>query len=595
MNVEHSRALTPTIPSAPLTPKVPLPLSPQHRPGVSRPHSRSDSVVEQQGLTITTSIMDNPDPIPYSPSEPSPELLHRISWRILPVHFLLALCCYLDRTNLAFGALQMNPDLGFDAATYGLGAGIFFITYTLCQIPANMMLTRLGAPLWLALILLVWGGLSASMALVRTRTQFLALRLALGAAEAGTFPGIWAHLASFFPPRHLGEAYTRVATVTAVSSVVGGPLAALLMSLDGTLGLRGWQWLFLLEGLPTAALSVVIYLALPRGPKTATFLNRAERELIVAHAAAAETTVHQYPRPCRSRSPSTRTARSRSRSPSPTTATTTSTTTLADPQGPSPASVSISTSTSIPPPSSSTTTTTSTYSGSGSTAKLSDTLRLPSVWVLGGVWALSQCCMYGCTFWIPLILRHALGWDDPNHTPDASAGGMSREILLVSLMSAVPFLVATVAMLVVARLTANADARRVPLLYCLVGAALAMGFLAPATQGSPGGSIMALTVAAGFVWSIHGPFMSLPAILVPSPQRPLAVAAINSVGSLGGFVGPYAIGLASAQGRGFATAMGMLGVFLAMAGVLVWWGVVEDRGGEYAGIREDRVSPEEKF
>lgn len=201
----------------------------------------------------------------------------KLRWRLLPPLFFVSLCCQLDRSNLSFAALQMRHDLPwFSRSVQGLGSGLFFIGY-LAQIPANLACVALGPRRWLPLILLAWGAVAACFAAVRGTASFLALRLLLGVAEAGAYPCIMYYLSLFYPQHHLGLAFSMVATATAAAGLAGGPLAAGIMSLEGAAGLRGWQWLFLLEGVPPLLLAAVLPHLLPSGPLTARFLQPAEQ------------------------------------------------------------------------------------------------------------------------------------------------------------------------------------------------------------------------------------------------------------------------------------------------------------------------------
>jgi len=209
-------------------------------------------------------------------------LLARVRWRLIPFLFLLYIVAYLDRINVGFAALQMNASLGFSSTTYGLGAGVFFLSYTLFEIPSNVILARTGARLWIARIMISWGIVSAAMMFVRTAPAFYTLRFLLGAAEAGFFPGIIFYLTLWFPRRERARTVAAFMTAVFFAGVVGGPLSGALLSLDGAGGVAGWQWLFLLEGLPAIVLGVVVLRVLDERPRDAAWLTAAERAAIVA-------------------------------------------------------------------------------------------------------------------------------------------------------------------------------------------------------------------------------------------------------------------------------------------------------------------------
>src|SRR5947209_13193009 len=186
--------------------------------------------------------------------------------RLIPFLFLLYIVAYLDRINVGFAALQMNAALGFSATTYGLGAGVFFLSYVLFEVPSNVMLARVGARLWIARIMITWGLVSAGMMFVRGASGFYALRFLLGLAEAGFFPGIIFYFTRWFPARERARTIATFMTATLTAGVIGAPVSGALLSVRG-LGLAGWQWLFLLEGLPAIVLGVVVLFVLPDGPQ----------------------------------------------------------------------------------------------------------------------------------------------------------------------------------------------------------------------------------------------------------------------------------------------------------------------------------------
>ena len=204
--------------------------------------------------------------------------LRKASLRLIPLIGLGYAAAYIDRVNISFAALQMNRDLHFSAAMYGLGAGLFFMPYAAFEIPSNLLLCRFGARRWLARIMFTWGLVAMSMLLVRTPAQFYTVRLLLGFAEAGFFPGVIFYLMGWFPPEQRARTISRFYIALPLSQVLMGLIAGALMGLDGRLGLRGWQWLFLVEGIPPILLSIAFLTMLPDSPKTARWLTDAERE-----------------------------------------------------------------------------------------------------------------------------------------------------------------------------------------------------------------------------------------------------------------------------------------------------------------------------
>lgn len=216
----------------------------------------------------------------------------KASLRLLPVISIGYCLAYMDRINISFASLRMNADLHFSATVYGFGAGLFFIGYALCEVPSNLLLLRFGARRWIARIMLTWGLLAAAMMFVRTPVQFYALRFLLGIAEAGFFPGVLYYLTLWFPASMRARAVSRFYIALPLSSTVMGALAGWLMGLNGRFGLAGWQWLFLMEGLPAALFSLVILRALPDGPAKARWLTDAEKAWLMRQLAADESHAH---------------------------------------------------------------------------------------------------------------------------------------------------------------------------------------------------------------------------------------------------------------------------------------------------------------
>jgi len=203
--------------------------------------------------------------------------LRKAGWRLLPLLSICYAVAFVDRANVSYAALQMNRDLHFNAAVYGFGASVFFVSYAVCELPANYLLLKFGARRWIARIMLTWGLLAAAMMFVRTPVSFYVLRFLLGMAEAGFFPGVLYYLSLWFPQEMRSRAISRFYVAFPLANVLMGLFAGSLLGLNGRFGLRGWQWLFLVEAIPALVLGVVVLLTLPDGPETAVWLRPEER------------------------------------------------------------------------------------------------------------------------------------------------------------------------------------------------------------------------------------------------------------------------------------------------------------------------------
>jgi MFS transporter, ACS family, tartrate transporter len=209
----------------------------------------------------------------------------KVRRKLLPFLFVLYVVAYLDRINVGFAALQMNRDLGLNAAVFGFGAGIFFIGYFVFEIPSNLILQRLGARLWLSRIMISWGVAAIALMFTRGVRSFYVLRFLLGVAEAGFFPGIIFYLTYWFPSRERAHAVSLFMTATEIAGVIGGPLSGVLLAMSGVWQLAGWQWLFLAEGVPAVVLGVAAARFLPDAPQHAPWLNSDEQAMLAARLA----------------------------------------------------------------------------------------------------------------------------------------------------------------------------------------------------------------------------------------------------------------------------------------------------------------------
>jgi ACS family tartrate transporter-like MFS transporter len=217
--------------------------------------------------------------IPASSEEDALEkaTMRRITVRIVPFLMVCYFIAFVDRVNAGFAALQMNKDVGLSAAVFGLGGGIFFVSYFIFEVPSNLALEKVGARLWIARIMITWGVISGCMAFVAGPTSFLALRFLLGAAEAGFFPGVILYLTYWFPAEYRARIVAVFMIAIPASSFLGSPISASLLEMEGIVGLHGWQWMFILEALPAVILGLITLVVLHDRPAAAGWLAPAQR------------------------------------------------------------------------------------------------------------------------------------------------------------------------------------------------------------------------------------------------------------------------------------------------------------------------------
>lgn len=409
---------------------------------------------------------------------PEAEAFARIRLKLVPFLFVLYVVSYLDRVNVGFAALQMNRDLGLSAAVYGFGAGVFFLSYVLFEVPSNLIMVRVGARRWMARIMVTWGLASAGMMFVQGERSFYTMRFLLGAAEAGFFPGMVLYLTEWFPAAERARTIASFMTATALAGVVGGPMSAALLSLDGALGLRGWQWLFLLEGVPAIILAFVTLAILPDRPADATWLTAEQRRLVTARIEEdAARTPHAH-------------------------------------------------------------------------TSFAAALREPRLWALSILYLSIIIAFYGVGFFTPQILSGVTG----------------GSAVLVSLLSAIPYACAAVAMVVVGIHSDRVNERRWHVaIVTLVGAA---GLAGTGLTTNPFVALACLSLAAAGIWSTLGPFWALPAAFLRGTAAAGGIAVINAVGNIGGFVGPSVMGFVKDQTGAFVYGLFLLAAALVAAAAI---------------------------
>jgi D-galactonate transporter len=410
----------------------------------------------------------------------------KVSLRLVPFLFICYVASYLDRINIGFAQLQMKQDLGFSDAVYGLGAGIFFFGYALFEVPSNLLLEKFGARRTLLRIMLLWGLTSAGMMFVTTPTQLYAARFLLGLFEAGFFPGIILYFTYWYPSHMRARIIALFMSGMAVSGIIGGPLSGWIMNdMAGVNGWAGWQWMFLMEGLPAVVLGVLVWFLLCDRPGEAKWLSAREKDVV-------ERTLQQD----------------------------------REALGPS-------------------------HHG-GLKAALCD----PKIYILAFAYFTFIAGTYVITFWLPTIIK-GFGLTNP---------------LRIGLLTAIPYLIGAIGMVVLGR---HSDRTRERRWHCAGAAFLGGAGLVAASflAGNLPLALVALSLATVGIFATMPLFWAMPTAYLSGSAAAGGIALINSIGLIGGFVSPFVIGWMKTltgsvnYGLYFVTALMVLGAILLLAGV----------------------------
>jgi ACS family tartrate transporter-like MFS transporter len=408
-------------------------------------------------------------------------VLGKVARRLLPFLFLLYVVNILDRVNVGFARLQMLDDLHLDEDVYALGAGIFYVGYLAFEVPSNLILSRVGARRWLARIMVSWGLITCAMMAVTGPWGFYALRVLLGVAEAGFFPGVILYLTYWFPARERARAVAFFMAASPLTGALGSPLSgAIMQHLDSVGGLRGWQWLFLLEGAPAVLLGFVVLRYLTDRPEQADWLTPDERALLAAQLAWEEK--GREPRHGR---------------------------------------------------------------------PLLEALTAPRVWLLILLYFTVAAGSNAIGFYLPKLLKGHF------------AGATEFQI---GLLAAVPNVCAMVCMILNGAHSDRSGERRWHVaLPALLAAA---GWAWSAFADSPALSLVALTLVQVGIMSMLPTFWSLATSLLSGVAAAGGIALINSVGNLGGFVGPNVLGQSQVRTGSFTGGMLTLALLLCLGAAL---------------------------
>ena len=419
----------------------------------------------------------------------------RVTRRLMPYLFLLYIVAYLDRVNVGYAALEMTNDLGFTPEVYGFGAGIFFVGYFLLEIPGSIIVERWSARRWIARIMISWGLIATLTGFVQTSTQFYWIRFLLGAAEAGFFPGMVVYLGHWFRYADRARALALFVAAQPISNIIGSPVSGLVLGVSW-LGMAGWRWLFIVEGVPAVVLGVVTLFYLTDRPQQATWLPRDEREWLVS----------ELEREKRSKL------------------------------------------------------TANSYS-------ILEAFRHREVILLALSFFLIVTSVYGFNFWLPTIVKNLSGSSN----------------LTVTLISALPYCVGLVAILLWGWSSDRTQERRRHAAWAMAAGGTGL-LLSVAARDHTALAVAMFCVAAAGLYGYLPCFWSLPTSFLTGTAAAASVGLVNSVGNLGGFVGPFVVGYLSRATGSLFVGVFYLSLSALAAAALVLSLRVGRREGSVAGI-----------
>ena len=414
-------------------------------------------------------------------SEIETRTMAKVSWRLVPFLMVCYFIAYLDRVNLGFAGGPMSKDLGFTSSVFGGAAGVFFIAYFFFEVPSNLVLDRVGARIWIARIMFTWGLVAGAEAFVQGQNSLYVVRMLLGVAEAGFFPGIIFFLTLWFPSAYRARIVGLFMFAIPISTVIGAPISGALLDLDGWMGLRGWQWMFIIEAIPALLISVVVFFYLTDRPSDARWLALEEREWLRDRLAAEQATREQHGAPSWLRS-----------------------------------------------------------------------MLDPRVIALGFVYMGCNIPQYGLSFFLPQIVK---------------AFGLTN--VQAGFVTALPYAVGAIGMILWSRHSDATKERKwhaiVPLLV------IAAGLMAAANVADPFIKMGFLCVAGFGFFTVLPVFWTLPTAFLSAGGAAAGIAAVNSIGNLGGFFGPKIFGYLrdvtkdDFAGLAFLAACALIGAIIVFA------------------------------
>jgi ACS family tartrate transporter-like MFS transporter len=405
----------------------------------------------------------------------------KVSWRLLPLVALAYCIAYIDRSNISVAALTMNKDLGFSAYLYGWGAGIFFFGYFLFEIPSNLILERIGARIWIARIMITWGIISGLTAFVTGSTSFLIIRFLLGAAEAGFFPGMILYLTYWFPAQYRGRVISTLFIAQPVANAAASIASAGILEMDGMLGVKGWQWIFIIEAIPAVLLGLVILRVMTDRPVHADWLAVEERNWLQDRLDGENREVENNGRMTLMRA-------------------------------------------------------------------LSD----PRVVALSMIYLMSVTANYGIVFFMPQIVK-----------------GIGLSNMMTGVLSSGPYVIGTIGLIAWGWSSDRNKERRWHLIAASTLGALGLAFAA--WSGASYWALLGMSAATAGIYGSRAAFWPMPSIFLTGTAAAGAIAMINAVGNLGGYVGPFVVGWIKDSTQSFEAGLYFLAACSLMAAILTFF------------------------
>ncbi|MFM0662939.1 MFS transporter [Paraburkholderia sediminicola] len=412
-------------------------------------------------------------------------LYRKIALRVVPFLFLCYVVSFVDRINIGFAHLQMTLDLGISEAAYGLGAGVFFLGYVLFEVPSNLLLAKIGATRTFCRIMVGWGIVSACTMFVQTAWQLSVLRFLLGAFEAGFFPGIVLYLTYWFPPRRRATVVSWFFAGAALAGMLGGPVSGWIMrDMAGLAGLNGWQWMFLIEGVPAVLLGLAAFVLLVDRPEAVGWLTDGEKASLRHALSVEEQEKHAV-----------------------------------------------------------------------SVASVHDAFRSVRLYWCAFIYFALACGSYAISFWLPVMIRNS---------------GV-KDVLLIGLYSAIPYGFGALGIVLISMHSDRRSERRVHFTLCSLVGAVALVVLANAGAGlGVAATLIVLSVAIVFIYAAIPIFWSMPPMFLSGNAAAAGIALVSSLGSLGGFVSPYLIGLIATRTGRLGDGLYVMATLMIISGISVF-------------------------